>query len=125
MIENAAFASDIHSGKAGCHEIIMSIPDGYEPYRRTPEFTHETVPSGLLKAHHTKAGVWGIIHVLEGNLLYRVTETLSEIVLTPETPGVIEPEQRHEVAPLGPVRFYVEFHRAPVASHYLGREIRS
>ena len=90
----------------------MTIPEGYEPYRRTPEFTHETVPPGLLKAHRTKPGVWGIIHVLEGNLIYRIAETSSESVLTPGSPGVIAPEQQHEVAPLGPVRFYVEFHRA-------------
>lgn len=103
----------------------MTIPDGYEPYRRTPEFTHETVPPGLLKAHQTKAGVWGIIHVLEGNLIYRITGTPLEIVLTPGTLGVIEPEQQHEVAPLGPVRFYVEFHRAPEPSRDLRPESRS
>lgn len=91
------------------------LPDGAQPYRRTDEFTESTVPAGLLKAHTTKAGAWGLIHVLEGRLAYRITDPrrpASETVLTPQTPpGVVEPTVLHEVEPLGPVRFYVEFHR--------------
>ena len=34
-------------------------------------------------------------------------------MLTPERPGVVEPEVAHEVEPLGPVRFLVEFLRSP------------
>jgi tellurite resistance-related uncharacterized protein len=93
----------------------MPLPDDVRPYRRTPTFTEATVPAGLLRAHDTKAGVWGLIHVLEGALAYRVTDprrAASETTLTPEAaPGVVEPTIRHEVQPLGPVRFYVEFHR--------------
>jgi hypothetical protein len=32
-------------------------------------------------------------------------------VLSPDTPGVVEPEVPHEVEPLGGVRFFVEFLR--------------
>jgi len=93
----------------------MSLPPDVKPYRRTPEFTEATVPSGLLRAHDTKPGVWGLIHVLEGRLAYRVTDPrrpASEALLTPEgEPGVVEPTIRHAVEPIGAVRFYVEFHR--------------
>ena len=90
----------------------MPLPQGLEAYRRTPEFTQDTVPAGLLKSHQTKEGAWGLIHVLEGKLLYRNLETQTESVLEAGgEPGVIEPQVRHEVAPLGLVRFYVEFHR--------------
>lgn len=93
----------------------MSLPPDVRPYRRTPEFTEGTVPTGLLRAHDTKPGVWGLIHVLDGRLAYRVTDPRrprSETVLTPsDSPGVVEPTIAHEVEPLGPVRFYVEFHR--------------
>ena len=69
----------------------------------------------LLKAHTTKQGTWALIHVLEGRLVYKIVEPgrpPSNEVLTPTTPpGVIEPAILHEVAPLGPVRFYVEFYR--------------
>lgn len=43
----------------------MSAP---EPYRSTPVFDENTLPGGLRKEHRTKAGVWGIIRVLEGRL---------------------------------------------------------
>lgn len=88
------------------------LPPGAEAYRVTPVFTEVTVPSGLLRSHSTAPGIWGLIHVLEGRLLYRVLDPLSECVLEPGLPpGVVQPTVRHEVAPLGPVRFYVQFHR--------------
>jgi tellurite resistance-related uncharacterized protein len=93
------------------------LPADVQPYARTAEFTETTVPAGLLRAHTTKAGAWGLIHVLEGRLAYRITDprrARSETVLSPDSdPGVIEPTILHEVAPVGAVRFYVEFLRAP------------
>lgn len=91
-----------------------AIPAGLSPYKRTPEFTETTVPAGLLKAHATKEGVWGLIQVLEGELVYRVVDPRrepTELTLSPATPGVVEPEILHEVQPNGPVRFHVEFFR--------------
>ena len=38
------------------------------PYKRTPVFDETTLPDGLRREHRTKAGVWGIIRVLEGRL---------------------------------------------------------
>jgi tellurite resistance-related uncharacterized protein len=96
------------------------LPPDVVPYRRTAEVTEATVPQGLLRAHTTKVGAWGLIHVLEGRLAYRVTDPrrpASETVLTAEAaPGVVEPTILHEVEPLGPVRFYVEFLRAGEAA---------
>jgi len=93
----------------------MMLPADVRPYKRTPIFTEATVPAGLLRAHATKDGAWGLIHVLEGQLAYRITDPhrpQSEQILTPETrPGVVEPTVLHEVEPLGSVRFQVEFHR--------------
>lgn len=93
----------------------MSLPFGVRPYRRTPAFTEATIPEALKRAHDTKPGVWALIHVLQGRLAYRVTDPqrpASEIVLTPEAaPGLVEPAILHEVEPLGPVSFYVEFYR--------------
>ena len=99
---------------------ISRLPPGLEPYRRTPEFTETSVPPALLRDHSTKAGTWGLIHVVEGRLAYRITDPrrrFSERVLTPESaPAVVEPTIVHLVEPLGPVRFHVEFHRAPAAA---------
>ena len=95
------------------------LPADARPYRRTDVFTEHTTPAGLLKAHTTKEGAWALIHVLEGRLAYRVIDPRrprSETVLTPQAPpGVVEPTILHEVAPQGPVRFYVEFHRVEPA----------
>jgi tellurite resistance-related uncharacterized protein len=97
----------------------MSLPPNLAPYRRTETFTEHTVPAGLLKAHATKSLTWGLIHVLQGRLAYRITDprrAVADIVLTAETPpGLVEPTVLHEVEPLGPVRFYVEFHKARTA----------
>jgi tellurite resistance-related uncharacterized protein len=93
------------------------LPAGLEAYRRTPEFSEASVPTGLLRAHSTKAGVWGLIRVLEGQLLYQVTDLrrvpTERLLAAGDTPGVVEPEILHQVEPKGSVRFFVEFFREP------------
>ena len=89
---------------------MKSLPDGVRAYKRTAEFDAASVPVGLLRAHRTKAGVWGRIRVLEGELVYRILEpALEEHVLAPGRDGVVEPQVSHEVEPRGAVRFFVEF----------------
>ena len=91
---------------------MKSLPPDVTPYRRTPEFSEDTVPAALRSRHNTKAGVWGRICVVEGRLRYRILEPHpEEHVLTPDRSGVVEPEVPHEVEPLEAVRFYVEFLR--------------
>jgi tellurite resistance-related uncharacterized protein len=93
------------------------LPSACQPYRRTPVFTEATVPSALLRSHRTAPGTWALIRVLEGRLLYRVLDPRSERTLDPwGAPGLVEPGVRHEVAPLGPVRFQVEFYKMATAS---------
>jgi tellurite resistance-related uncharacterized protein len=91
---------------------MKALPQDAVPYRRTAEFTESTVPAALRSRHSTKSDVWAGIRVLEGSLLYRILEpVVEEHVLTPETSGIVEPGVPHEVHPLGPVRFFVEFLR--------------
>lgn len=94
-----------------------SLPEGLEPYSRTPTFTEQTLPEGLRKDHSTKPGSWGLIHVEQGMLRYCVTDSRrlpAQFELTPEgRPGVVEPTILHHVEPVGPVQFYVQFLRAP------------
>lgn len=87
-----------------------SLPPDVAAYKRTPEFTVAAIPAGLLKDHATKAGVWGVIHVLAGRLRYVVDEAGIDAVVTVGTRAVIRPQQRHRIAPLtDDVRFFVEF----------------
>jgi tellurite resistance-related uncharacterized protein len=85
-------------------------PEDVAPYKRTPIFDQHTMPAGLRHEHRTKAGVWAVIQVIEGRLRYRIIDPPSEQILSPEQPGVVRPEQRHDVTPLGNVRFFVEFY---------------
>jgi tellurite resistance-related uncharacterized protein len=86
------------------------LPAGLTAYKRTPVFDQDTLPAGLRRQHRTRPGVWGVIHVLDGRLLYRVLEPPAETILLPGTPGIVQPQQPHEVEPLGPMRMFVEFH---------------
>ena len=91
---------------------MKQLPGNVAPYKRTPEFTEESVPSGLLHAHRTKESVWAKIVVIEGRLQYTINGPEKEVITLDENIyGVVEPTVPHEVKPLGSVRFYVEFHR--------------
>lgn len=89
---------------------VRSLPSDVTAYKRTPEFTQSTVPQGLKRRHNTKAGVWGRIRVVEGELIYRILEPeIEEHRLSPGVDGIVEPRVDHQVATIGPVRFFVEF----------------
>lgn len=91
---------------------MKQIPPQAQAYKRTPEFTQDTVPQGLLNEHQTKEGVWGKIVVLEGQLQYTINEPQTEVIMLDEHRfGVVEPTILHQVKPMGNVRFYVEFYR--------------
>tara|TARA_B110000116_G_scaffold195642_1_gene170439 strand:- start:257 stop:727 length:471 start_codon:yes stop_codon:yes gene_type:complete len=91
----------------------FEFPENFIPYKKTPVFTEESLPSGLKNDHSTKTGVWGKIILIEGTLQYRVNSLKTDTVLFPNEPGIILPEILHSVALLGPVKFYVEFYKEP------------
>jgi tellurite resistance-related uncharacterized protein len=93
---------------------MKTLPPDVSGYKKTPEFTETSVPAGLLREHSTKENVWGRICVLEGELEYEILEPEREThLLSPGHDGVVEPTMLHHVKPLGKVRFFVEFLRAP------------
>ena len=90
----------------------QEFPDGMVSYKRTPEFCSTSIPDALKSSHSTKTGVWGKIHVVEGQLRYRIDAPISqEFNLNESQPGIIVPEVTHKVEPESDVRFYVEFYR--------------
>jgi len=83
-----------------------------KPYGTSPVFDQNSLPDALRHAHSTKAGVWGVIRVLEGELVCVIADPPSTLILTPDRPGLVAPEQVHFVEPLGPMRMQVEFYGA-------------
>jgi tellurite resistance-related uncharacterized protein len=83
-----------------------------EPYRSTPVFDETSLPAAFRREHCTKAGVWGVIRVLEGRLRLE-TEAGEARVLTPGSPAVVGPLEKHRAEPLGPMRMQVDFYDRP------------
>ena len=84
-----------------------------EPYRSTPIFDEHTLPAALRANHETKAGVWGVIRVLEGALTLTYAGDASQKKLSPGNPGIVAPKQVHFVTPDGPMRMQVDFYDEP------------
>ena len=91
-----------------------ALPADVVAYRRTPDFTPETLPEAFKSAHMTKSGVWGLIHVLDGRLSYHLEPPHqgSKLVSAGET-ALIPPDIPHRVAFVEGGRFFVEFFKKP------------
>lgn len=98
------------------NQVVPMLPPHVHPYKQSAMFDETTMPAGLRRRHCTKPGVWGVIRVIDGRLLYRVLDSGAESILDAGHPGVAQPEQLHEVEPLGRVRFFIEFHSAREAA---------
>ena len=79
------------------------------PYKTTQVFDEQTLPAALRREHRTKAGAWGIVRILEGQLRLRFPDGRDEL-LDMDTPGLIRPEETHWVEPIGQMRMQVEFY---------------
>ena len=79
-------------------------------YRSTPVFDEVTLPAALRADHRTKAGTWGVITVLEGQLQLTFVEPPGVQLLSPGRPGLVKPGQTHFVTPVGTMRMRVDFH---------------
>ena len=94
---------------------MKSLPIHVKPYKRTPIFDQDSIPDGLRKNHSTKSNVWGLITIIKGELEYHITQDEHELILLDESqPGVVEPEVKHFIKPVGDVQLYVEFYKYPV-----------
>lgn len=82
-------------------------------YRSTPVFDQASLPTALRKEHSTKAGVWGMIRVLEGQLRLTWLDPSAEVLLNAGEAGQVRPEQRHFVEPIGAMKMQVDFHDTP------------
>jgi tellurite resistance-related uncharacterized protein len=83
------------------------------PYRSTPVFDETTLPAALRARHNTKAGVWGMVCVLEGRVKLTYLDPPAERILETGMTGLLLPQQDHFVEPLGPMKMRVDFYDSP------------
>jgi hemoglobin len=88
----------------------VTAPAAPAPYKHTPVFDQDTLPKALRSEHSTKAGVWGVIRLLEGRVRLHYADKTETIQLSPERPGLVQPTQVHWVEVLGPMKMQVEFY---------------
>lgn len=82
-----------------------------QPYHVTPEWTDETLPAAIRGDHSTKAGVWGLLRVLEGRVRLVFHDPVTAVEVGPDSPARIPPQAVHHVETQGRARMRVEFYR--------------
>lgn len=94
------------------------LPHGLRHYKSTPVFTADTIPGSLLTSHATKAGVWGLLRVERGRLLFCLDADVQEKVVVEHGGSVvIDPGVPHHVEILdADTAFHIEIHRAAGAT---------
>ena len=81
------------------------------PYAASPIFDERSLPNALRNDHRIKAGTWGLLRVLEGEVQLIFTEPHTQLLVTPTHPAIIAPQETHYVVSVGPMRMQVEFFR--------------
>ena len=87
-------------------------PADQKPYQTTMVFDEKTLPKALRRGHSTKAGVWGLVRVLEGELWLRFTDGRAQLLMA-GTAGIVRPQEIHWVEPVDRVQMQVEFYERP------------
>lgn len=82
-----------------------------EPYSSTPIFDEQSLPDALRGDHRTKAGTWGLLRVLEGEVTLIFRDPPSEHLVPPGNPAIIPPQATHHVVPIGAMNMQVDFYR--------------
>ena len=97
----------------GSNMKVDRIPPGLVPAGGSLYLTRETIPDALQREHTLAPGRWGVLHVLEGSILFVNLTTGDERLA--EAPGtiVIHPGVPHKVVVPGPLTCRIDFFRDP------------
>ena len=86
------------------------LPDEVRLVRSSPDWNEHTLPAGLRRSHRLAEGTWGLIVVHDGGLRFVMAGELPlDVKLGPDDTQAIPPGIKHEVRPLGSVRFSIDF----------------
>lgn len=90
------------------------LPPGLEYVRTTDQWDNESVPRGLLRAHHVAAGVWGLLVVNSGQVQFLFEDAPDEVFTVGAGDSMpIPPQRKHRVVLDGPAILAVEFYKIP------------
>ena len=81
------------------------------PYSSTPIFNETSLPKALQNAHSTKAGTWGVLELIAGELVYVIENSGRRRAMVAGDRQLIEPQQLHHVELSGPMQMQVHFYR--------------
>lgn len=81
------------------------------PYGASPIFDELSLPDALRNKHEIKAGTWGLLRVLEGEVELVFLDPPSRRLVAVDDPAPIAPQAAHFVNIVGPMRMQVEFYR--------------
>ena len=85
------------------------IPPGLVPTGSSLEFTEDTIPDALQREHALAPGRWGVLHVLEGSILFiNLTTGDERLAESPDTIA-IHPGVPHKVVVPGPLTCRIDF----------------
>ncbi|MGT2930317.1 SAM-dependent methyltransferase TehB [Streptococcus dentasini] len=89
------------------------------PYKRMPNWTATTIPNTFIKKHNTKAGTWGKLTILSGQLIYYVLDNEGQVLGQTSfdkdsRPPLVPPQVWHRIeAASSDLEFYLEFYCLP------------
>jgi len=87
------------------------VPDGLVQKGGSPIFTEDSLPSALLEEHSLAEGRWGLLHLLEGNVIFVQLSPVKETALTAPATLLIEPTAPHKLRLTGPLKLRIDFYR--------------
>ena len=90
---------------------VDRIPPGLVPVGSSLDFTQDTIPDALQREHALAPGRWGVLHVLEGSILFVDLTTGDERLAAAPDTIVIHPEVPHKVVVPGPLTCRIDFFR--------------
>ena len=91
----------------------FSLPPDARAYRRIGPFDRTSLPKGLLHEHRLKAGTWGVLRILSGNIRFVWDDAGHEheaALVGPAQSVIIPPGVSHHLEiPAGDVVVEIEF----------------
>ena len=90
---------------------MTTLPSNTEPKGSSLTFSRDTVPGALQSEHALAPGRWGVLHVLEGSVVFIDLATGTEHALEAPVDHVIAPEVPHKLRLEGPLECRIDFFR--------------